>query len=465
MDSVPPRPRRARAKLTEGPVGPTLVRLAFPMFIGILAIMLFNVVDTYFVGRLGARPLAAMGYTFPVVFLVTGAAMGMGIGVSSVVSRAIGRDDEETARRLTTLGLILALGLVAVIVLVGVTNLDRLFGLMGAEPDLLPLIRSYMIPWYMGVGLFVIPLVGNSAVRATGDTTTPSLIMILAGLVNVGLDPLLIFGPGPFPALGLQGAALATVASYACAFAAAFWVLRVREDLLTFSFPGWQAVLAGWGRILHVALPAVCTNLMAPLATGILTRLVSGYGPDAVAAFGVGTRLESLCMSAMFALSTAIAPFAGQNFGANRCDRVRTGIRFAFMYNLAVSLTIWVLISSFAGSIAALFNDTPAIVDIVRRFIWIVPISYGFFGLQLQIAATFNAKSRPEFSVAIFLSRFFVFIVPLAWAGSIAAGIPGIFVGIAAGNVLGGLGAYALFAWHIRQPDAEPGPAETAPAS
>lgn len=435
---------KPRMLLTEGEVGPRLIRLAIPMAWGILTNMLFNLVDTFYIGRLGSVPLAAIGFTFPVVFVISGTAMGMGIGISSVVSRAIGEGHHDRALALTTRGIVLVVLLAASFILLGLRFHDAVFRWLGAGDELIPLIRSYMIPWFAGALFLVIPMSGNSAIRATGDSLTPSLIMITAGCVNILLDPLLIFGLGPFPRLEMSGAALATVLAYFAACCASCWVLVRREKLFRFTILRAPGLLASWKTILFIGLPAVGTNLLVPLANGILTRIFAGFGPLAVAAFGVGTRIEALMMVASFALSTMMAPFVGQNEGAGRRDRVREALRFGLRFCVGVSLVLWSLVFGFAGKIAGVFTSEPEIIRIASLYLMVVPVSYGGFGFMLQAAAAFNASARPKYSVLLFFSRLIVFTVPLALLGSYLAGIPGIFAGMVAGNLGSGLLAVIL---------------------
>jgi Na+-driven multidrug efflux pump len=156
------------------------------------------------------------------------------------------------------------------------------------------------------------PMVGNGAIRATGDTLTPSLLMVGAGLTNAILDPFLIFGLGPFPRLELQGAALATIFSYALAFLASIWVLARRKRMLSAeAFAGGNLLALPGGPSSMWGLPAVAANQLLPLATGALTRILSGFGEVAVAAYGVAGRLEALALAPCFALSTTMAPVRG----------------------------------------------------------------------------------------------------------------------------------------------------------
>lgn len=438
-------PRSNSPALISGPVGPSLIRMALPMTVGILANMLFNLVDTYFIGQLGQEELAAMAFTFPLVFFVTGSTMGMGIGVSSVVSRAIGGGAGERVKRLTTDSLLLGVSLVAVLLAVGFPLLDPILRAMGATPNLIPLVREYILPWGCGIVFIVIPMIGNSVIRSTGDALLPSLIMLLAGGLNVILDPLLIFGIGPFPAWGLRGAAVATVIAYVTICVVMLFLLHFRYGLLTLHLGGIRRVLASWKEVMEIAVPAVFTNQMIPVANGVLTALVALHGEAAVAAWGVSTRLESLMMSPFFALSTVMAPFVGQNSGAHRDDRIRDALLFAGKLCLFGSLAIWLAAALSGNLISGLFTSHPDTRHWIEVHLWIVPVSYGAFAMKLQFTSAFNAQRHPLYSSATFLGRFFLFMIPLAWWGQTRFGLPGLFAGISLGNFCAVLLAAALW--------------------
>ena len=416
--------------------------MAVPMFFGIAAVILFTVVDTYFVGQLGANELAAMGFCFPVAFFIQNLAMGMGTGATSVISRAIGAGDQERVKRLTTHSLLLALALVITVALSGLAGMDVLFTAMGAKPELMPLIKDYMTPWFLGVGLLVIPMVGNSALRATGDTKTPAFIMMAAGLINVILDPLLIFGLGPFPRLELQGAALATVGSWMTAFTAATYFLKYRYKMLTNPWCG--GVIDSFRQILKVGIPAAATNVLVPLSTGVLTKMVSEYGKEAVGAFGVAGRIDALSMVGIFALAASMSPFAGQNFGAMRCDRIRQAMRIGLGFSLAWGFSVATILAVFGTPIAGLFSEKQGVIEALVPYLGLVPWSYGLLGMALMVTNTFNAIDRPYSSSLVIVVRLFVLAIPLAALGSSVAGLQGLYSGILAANVLTGLFALAM---------------------
>jgi putative MATE family efflux protein len=434
--------KAASPSLISGPIGPALLRMTAPMTVGLLANMLFNLVDTYFIGKLGQQELAAMAFTFPLVFFVTGSSMGMSIGVSSVVSRAIGAGASERVKMLTNHSLLLGVCVVLGLLSIGFPLLNPILRAMGAEEVLIPLIRSYMIPWGCGIVFIVSPMIGNSVIRSTGDTLIPSMVMLMAGGVNVILDPIFIFGWGPVPAMALRGAALATVISYIVVFVVMLSLLRFKYRLLSFKLGGIKAILHSWKEVIEIALPAVLTNQMIPVANGVLTAMMAGYGEAAVAAWGVSTRLESLMMAPFFALSTVMAPFVGQNTGAGRRDRISAAIRFCGKTCFSSALIIWLLTASCGPFIARMFSQNPETLHLIQLHLWIVPASYGFFAWQAQFTSAFNAQRHPLYSTATFLGRFFVFMIPLAWLGQSRFGLPGFYSGIALSN----LGALCLAA-------------------
>jgi len=447
---------RPKKDLLRSPVGRTLVELALPMTVGLTAVILFNVVDTFWVGRLGAHELAAMSFTFPVVYFVMSLTLGMGVGVTASISRAIGLGDRTRVRRLTTDGLVLANSIVVVLAVGGLFTIDPLFKALGATPDLLPLVRRYMVPWYLAIGFLVIPMVGNSAIRATGDTKTPSLIMVIAGVVNAALDPFLIFGIGPFPRLDLQGAAIASAISWTTTFGAAFWILARREHMLDLSRPRFADVWHSWKTILYVSVPAAATNVMVPLAAGILTRMASAFGPKIVAAYGVGTRIEALSMIGAASLAAAVAPFAGQNFGAGNVERLHAAFRFVTRVCLGYGVFIAAVLALAARPLARVFNDDPEVIANITHYVTIIPISYGFFGTMLVINSMFNGLNRPLKAAVIIILRLFVLAVPLAWLGARFAGVTGLFIGIAAANGLVGIAAVLILRNHLASVDRDP---------
>ena len=423
-----------RPQLVDGPVVKTLVRMALPMMVGIVGMVAFNLVDTFFVGRLGTLELAAMSFTFPVVLVVMSISRGLGVGATSVLARAIGEGDHHKVKRMTTDALLLSVLVVAAFVVVGLLTIEPLFRLLGADEEVLPLIKKYMSVWYIGMPFVVVPMVGNSAIRATGDTKTPSAIMVVAILVNTTLDPMFIFGIGPFPRLELAGAALATVIARATTLVIALLVLTRREKMLTLERVAIREILATWRQVLYLGVPAAATYIIIPLSTGIVTRLIAGYGAVHVAGFGVATRIEMFALTVVMALAVVLIPFVGQNVGAGRHRRIHRAVSYSQLFSLGWGVVLFAVFSLLGRPIASIFNKNPDVIGTAALYVGIVSLSYAAYGIIELNASTFNGLKKPLPAAALSLIRMFALYVPLAFLGSQLLGLKGIFGGIAIAN-------------------------------
>ncbi len=433
-----------RAQLLEGPVDKLLLKKALPMVYGIAGMFVFNLVDTLFVGRLGEGQLAAMGYVMPVIAVLNGLTFGIGNGATAVISNAIGRGDEQEVKRHTTDGLVLAVLLVGIFVLGGFLTIDPLFRLMGADGKILQYIKEYMNIWYGGALFVVIPMVGNSAIRATGDTKTPSNIMIIAVVVNIILDPLLIYGIGPFPRMEMEGAALATVIARMTTFVYALWVLYFRDEMLTFKFPGFAKVWDSWKQILHIGIPQGATNIILPAGFAAIINFTSQYGKEAVAALSVTIRIDLLALSVIMAIGSALGPIVGQNFGAGQFERVRDAMKYSFKYALFWGIFVTILLAAFGRPIGSLFNENPRVIDILTEYLRIVPVSYFFMSVLMLSVVTINVLKRPFIASGLNILRVFILYVPVTWAGSYFFGLTGIISGMSVSNILCGIISYII---------------------
>ncbi|MBC86400.1 MAG: MATE family efflux transporter [Bdellovibrionaceae bacterium] len=431
--------------LTQGDVNKNLISLAWPMIVGILAVMGFNIVDTYFVGLLGTTELAAMSFTFPVAMMVSSIGIGLSIGMSSLVSRSVGSGDMSRIRGVVTDGLIFSVFIVVVLSILGISTMDIVFKAMGADGETLVLVKRYMSIWYFNIVFVVVPMVGNGAIRASGDTRTPMIIMSIAGLVNVILDPILIFGWGPFPRLELEGAAYATVASRATTLVAALYFLHFREGFLRKPFGDLKETWKHFKEVAQVAIPAGMGHAINPVSTFIVTAMIAIYGDAVVAGFGVGTRLETLFCIIIYGLSAGLAPFVGQNFGGLKKQRILQSIRSANLFSIGwvvVSLVFMVLLGD--RLIEAFSNDS-VVHDITESYIFIVLPSLIPFAVMHNINSSFNAMGRSTVSLIISFLRMIVIYVPLALVLRESFGHKGVFYAAAISNVIAGVVAWYLF--------------------
>lgn len=439
-----------QATLTEGRVSTQLKNLALPLVWGLMATMSLNAVETFFIAQVGREPLAALSFTFPIIMVLTSLAIGLGAGTSSAVARAIGEGDSTKARRLATDAMSLTFLISASVCLLGWLTLEPLFLMLGAPADLIPLIRSYMSIWYFSAPCLMVPMVCLSALRAMGMSQVQGYLMGGAALVNLVLDPILIFGLLGAPALGLQGAALATLITRALMLAVAIYILHARLHMLVTPFIPWQRLRYSWSAIVEVGIPAMAANVIIPFASAIVVAMVAAYGTDAVAALGIATRIEPLALIVFYALSGVVGPFFGQNMGAGKIDRLRDALRVLTGFCLGFGLLVAVILGLFGAEIAQLFGGHDEVVAIAALYLWIVPISYGAYGLVMAVNAAFNGMGTPWPAMLISAGRVLYVYLPLAWIGQELWGMKGIFIATAVANILLGIWAWLWLKRHIR---------------
>ena len=436
----------ATANLLTAPIAPTLKKMTTQVLVGMITLMSFNLIDTFFIGLLGTEPLAAISFTFPVTFTIISLAIGLGIGTSAVIAKARGADKLDEARDDGLGALKLSFIMVAVLAIATYYATDLIFTALGAKAEMLPLIHDYMDIWYLGSVFLISPMIGNAILRAAGDAKTPSLIMASSGLINAILDPLLIFGIGPFPELGIKGAAIASVLAWLGAFIVVMYVLTVKKKLIRLRLLGLTEFVAIARRILKIGLPAAGANMLTPIAMAILTAMIAVHGNAAVAGFGVGSRIESIAIMVVLALSMTLPPFLSQNYGAGHWHRVEEAYKTVIKFVMVWQMLVYFLLILGAGYIAMAFGkDDPEVMTIIKLFIWTLPLGYGLQGIIILSNSSFNALHKPISALFLSIIRLFVFYLPFAYIGSEMYGITGLFVGCLLGNLFTAIVSYVWF--------------------
>jgi putative MATE family efflux protein len=439
-------PRRFDADLTKGPVSRHILRMTPPMMVAFFAMTVFNLTDTWFVSRLGTRPLAAMGFTFPIVMVLHSLAMGLGLGTSSCVSRAIGQGDHDKVQHLATYALLLTFLLLLVISVVAWVLVPGVVRMMGAAEETADLSILYIRILLVFAPVGILPMVGNNAIRATGDTFRPSLIMSVAAVVNVVLDPIFIFGLGPVPAMGVAGAALATGIARLFSCAWAIWLMHYRCRLLTARWTGLRELLRAWGAVLHVGVPSAATNVLMPVTMGLITRLIADFGETAVAATAAGQRIEHVAYLVPIAMGTVLMPIIGQNWGAGRMDRVRKAWKRTNIYAIIYSFLVVLVAIPTARPVASCFSRNPDVIELTTRYLWILLSGAVLMHSAINTGFAFNAIGKPLQASLLTIIRLPLLVFPLAWLGKALLNVTGIYCGMAAAYVVAGI--IALFWFH-----------------
>ena len=418
---------------------------------GIIALMLLGIADAYFIGQLGLNQLAALGFVLPVTYGVNSIGIGIGMALSVLVSRYFGEQKIALAARLITDSrlLVIILGITLQVVLYFV--MASLFRLMGAEGDVHAHTMEFAVLWLPVVPIMLLTLTGNTTLRAIGSPAKSGAILTLLAVSNGLLDPLFIFGYGPLPGLGMGGAALATSVAWLITFAASDYVLGVQEKLILRGKFRPDILLSNWQQLLTIGIPAIFANLMTPLAAAILTAMVARYGAEAVAGFTVAARIEALCLLVVFALSSTLPTFIGQNIGAGRADRAHHALFGALRFSVVFQIVIWLLMLFGATAIGSVFSNSQQVVDIISTYLWVVPFSYGAQAVAILVMVALNVLKRPKTALLITACRLLLINLPLAYLGGQIGALSGLFYGFAAGNIISGLIAWKIMnsVWQV----------------
>jgi len=422
--------KQVRINMTEGNVATILRRLTVPMILGVFGLVAFNLADTYFVGSLGTIQIAALTFTFPVVLVLNSLVLGIGIGASAVISRAVGEQNRVKVVRLSTDSLTLGFLISILAIIIGELTIEPLFRAIGADDTTLPYIIQYMRIWYAGLPFVTIPMIGNNAIRALGDTKTPSMVMLIAAGVNIVLDPLFIFGIWFFPELGVAGAALATVISRFTTFSVALYILIIREKVISLKLISMKTMLTSWKSILYIGFPNSIARIILPLGAGIVTKMIASYGVDAIAGYGIATKLEYFFLGVLQALASVMPVFVGQNYGAHKIERIKEAFKLSKKFSLIYGVFIYCVLLLISRPLASVFTQSLEVQDTIVLYLRIVPIAYGLQGILLVTIGSLNALGHPLNAASINLIQMLVIYIPTAMLLSSFIGIYGIFIAL-----------------------------------
>mmetsp|Transcript_27238 Transcript_27238/g.49860 ORF Transcript_27238/g.49860 Transcript_27238/m.49860 type:complete len:464 (+) Transcript_27238:2016-3407(+) len=429
----------AQAKFLSGSPLSHVAVMSLTSSVGLMAVFLVDFIDMIFISMLGKAELAAaVGYAGSILFFTTSFSIGMAIAVGALVARSLGAGDDALARARSAHGL--TFGVVFGVIFAGFVwfNIPLFVWMMGAEGETARLAEGYLQIVVPSLPFLVVAMLGGGILRAHGDARRAMMSTIIGGAVNAVLDPILIFGLG----LDLTGAALASVAArIAIAVAAILPILRHHGGLPR---PSFTPMIRDLGPFLTIGFPAILTQLATPLGQAIVTRSMAQYGMEAVAGMAIVGRLMPLSFAVIFALSGAVGPIIGQNFGAGNSARVRQTFNAALLFTGAVIAAISVILFVLRVQIADLFTATGVARDLVYLFCGPLALLFFFNGVMFVSNAAFNNLGHPFYSTWVNWGRNTVAMIPLVWLGSVLFGAPGVLIGQALAGVVFGAIAWVL---------------------
>ena len=429
------------ADLTTGPVHRRFLGLWLPMIGGIISVKAIGLSDAYFAGQLGEDALTAVSFTFPIVMVLISIAIGLSAGVSSILSRSVGaraqmRDRQEIVSGAFAMAIIFAV----MIGLVGAVAAPSILRLVGARGTALADATGYMRIWFGGLVFLLGPVVANGIFRSLGDGRTPALLMTGVAVFNIALNPVFMFGVGTVPGLGIEGAAVATILARASGAVVAIWLLA-RKGLIKADADLMLAGLKRWRAVLRIGAPAALSTSVNPIALSISTAAVATLGDPAVAAFGAATKIQSIAVTPLLALSAATAPFAGQNSGADNAGRTRRMLKFAATISLLWALMAAAALFFSGGLLGGLFTNDATINARIALYLQIVPISYVGYGVVISLSSALNGVGRSLTALGLTGLRALVLLAPASWIGVSVADFAGVAWGFLAANAIAGVAA------------------------
>jgi putative MATE family efflux protein len=376
---------RTRA-LIEGPIAATLIRLAAPNMLVMLAQSAVGLIEAYFIGKLGTDALAGVALVFPLLMLMQMMSAGaMGGGISSAIARALGANRHADADALVLHALVIALVFGVTFTVLLLAGGPWLYTEMGGSGAALDAAQTYSTVVFAGAILVWLFNSLANVIRGTGNMAFPAVVTIIGVIVLIPLSPCLIFGLGPFPKLGVAGGAVAVVIYYALGSVVLAAYLWSGRSVVRLAFRGIRFRLSLFADILRVGLVAALITIQTNLTIAIATAYVGAFGPAAIAGYGTGSRLEYLLIPLVFGLGGPLVAMVGTNIGAGRRDRA---LRVAWI-GAAIAAAICELIGLSAAAAPrawlSLFDTAPAMLDAGTRYLHAVGPVYGLFGLGMAL--------------------------------------------------------------------------------
>lgn len=432
---------------TEGPLGAAILFLAIPMVLEMAMESVFAVVDIFFVSQLGAASVAAVGLTESLMTIVYTVAMGLSIGVTATVSRRVGERDPEAAGAATVQAMLLGAALAAVLGVFGVWQADTLLRLMGAGPEVVAVGVGYTRVLLGLNGVILMLFLLNAAFRGAGDAAIAMRVLWLANGLNIVLDPLLIFGLGPFPELGVTGAAVATSIGRGVAVCVQIYTLFRLSDRLRITVDQFRVRLDVIVRLVRLSATGTFQIFIGMASWVGLVRVIADFGPEALAGYTVAIRIVLFALLPAWGLSNAAATMVGQNMGAGKPDRAERSVWLASRFSFAFLGGTGLLFLVFAPQLVGLFGVDAATAGYAVLGLRIVAAGFFFYGHGMTLSAAFNGAGDAWTPTWLNLFCFWLWEVPLAWvlAYPLGWGPAGVFTAIAVAYSTLAVAAAVLF--------------------
>ena len=415
--------RGSNADYTQGSLNRAILLLSVPMMLEMAMESLFAVVDVFFVSRVSSDAVATVGITESMLTLVYTVAMGLGIGATAVVARRIGEKDDDGAAQAAAQAIAVGLILSTVIAVFGWMNAERLMRLMGATPSMIDSSLGYAQVMFAGNATVTLLFLNNAIFRGAGDPAIAMRVLWIGSAVNMVLDPMFIFGIGPFPELGVTGAAVATNIGRGLAVLIQFWTLASGKSRIHLTRRHIELVPAVMWNVCRLSGSGFLQILIDTSSYIGLVRLIATFGSDALAGYTIAIRIVIFAMMPAWGLGNAAATMVGQALGAGKPERAEQAVWTAAKYNAIVLGAVGAVFVLFTSPIVAIFTTDPAVVPDAVACLRIVSAGFVFFAYGLVLTQSFNGAGDTWTPTWINLGCFWAWQIPLAWVLALHLGM------------------------------------------
>jgi putative MATE family efflux protein len=432
------------AKFVQGSTMRHILVMSGTSSVGLMALFVVDLLDMFFISLLGQVELAAaIGFAGTIIFFSTSVSIGSSIAMGALVSKALGAKENEKAKQLASSTLAIAFIVNTIITVIMFCFIPDLLAMIGAKGVVAERAQAYLSILLPSTPIIAIAMAAGAGLRAVGDAKRSMLATLYGGIVNAILDPIFIFGFG----MNVEGAAIASVISRITVLAFSLYPLVKTHHLV--KLPEWSMIKRHTPAILTIAAPAILTNTATPIGNAIVTATLAPFGEDFVAGFAVVGRLIPVTFAVIFAMSGAVGPIIGQNFGAQRIDRVKDTLRnslyFTAIYCIFVSLVLF-LLQDYIVSAFSLVGDA---ATIMVTFCSVIAITFIFNGAMFVANTSFNNLGKPLYSTALNLSKATLGTLPFVYFGSHWFGGVGVLYGQAVGNIVFGIISLIALRLHV----------------
>ncbi|MGD0780619.1 MAG: MATE family efflux transporter [Dehalococcoidales bacterium] len=427
-------------RLGDAPLGRLLIKLSLPGIATTITTSLYNIVDTIWVARIGYEAIAALTIVFPYQILNYAIGGGTGIGIAALVSRRFGEKNLEDANHVAGQTFFLSAAWGLLFILVAVLFSDKILPFFGATPDIMTYSKQFMVITSFGAPLVIFAVVTANLLRGSGDAVKPMIIMVSSTIINIVLDPFLIFGIGPFPEMGVSGAALSTVIAQACGALLGLYYILAGKTTYHIKLAHLRPNLSILKDIYRVGLPSVVAQIMESLVFVLFNKVVSSFGSLVIAVVGIVMRISDFTFMPVMGVSNGLLPIVGYNYGARNFKRLWQAVKLASVGLIILMIVLTIFLEIFAPWIVDVFSNNAALTAEAIPALRIMLSTMLLVGPTMMFITTFQGLSQGTKALFLSLLRQFLFFVPVLFLFRHLFGLVGVWVAMPASDIL----AFAL---------------------